>query len=43
VYIEKEEFTIEAVVESANIGDGTRIWHFAHVREEAKIGENCNL
>jgi len=30
-----------AVVETDNIGDGTRIWHFAHVREEAKIGENC--
>jgi UDP-2-acetamido-3-amino-2,3-dideoxy-glucuronate N-acetyltransferase len=30
-----------AVVESDNVGDGTRIWHFAHVREGAKIGENC--
>ena len=30
-----------AVVESNNIGDGTRIWHFAHVREKARIGENC--
>ena len=30
-----------AVVESDIIGDGTRIWHFAHVREGAKIGKNC--
>ncbi len=30
-----------AVVESDNIGDGTKIWHFAHVREKARIGENC--
>jgi len=25
------------------IGDGTNIWHYAHVREKAKIGKNCNL
>lgn len=30
-----------AVVESDNIGEGTKIWHFAHVREGAKIGESC--
>lgn len=30
-----------AVVESDHIGDGTKIWHFAHVREGAKIGRNC--
>jgi len=30
-----------AVVESDNVGDGTKIWHFAHVREKAKIGKNC--
>lgn len=30
-----------AVVESDDIGDGTKIWHFAHVREAAKIGKNC--
>lgn len=30
-----------AVVESDHIGDGTKIWHFAHVREKAKIGKNC--
>ncbi|MFP3946661.1 MAG: acyltransferase [Archaeoglobaceae archaeon] len=30
-----------AVVESEDIGEGTRIWHFAHVRERARIGKNC--
>jgi len=30
-----------AVVESDNIGEGTKIWHFAHVREKAKIGKSC--
>jgi len=32
-----------AVVESEEIGEGTRIWHFAHIREKAKIGRNCNI
>ena len=30
-----------AVVESEAIGEGTKIWHFAHVRAGAKIGGNC--
>ena len=30
-----------AIVESENIGEGTKIWHFAHIREKAKIGKNC--
>ncbi len=32
-----------AVVESDEIGEGTRIWHFAHVRKGSKIGKNCNI
>lgn len=32
-----------AVVEDAKIGDGTHIWHFAHVRNNAKIGKHCNI
>jgi len=31
------------VEEGAEIGEGTRIWHFAHVRSGAKIGKNCNI
>lgn len=34
----------KAVVEDhVEIGSGTNIWHFAHVRTKAKIGKNCNL
>lgn len=32
-----------ALVESNEIGEGTRIWHFAHVRENGVIGTNCNI
>lgn len=32
-----------AIVESEAIGAGTKIWHFAHVRAEAKIGKNCTI
>jgi UDP-2-acetamido-3-amino-2,3-dideoxy-glucuronate N-acetyltransferase len=33
-----------AVVDKgAQIGEGTRIWHFCHVMEEAVIGRNCNI
>jgi len=32
-----------AIVESEDIGDGTRIWHFVHVRDGAKIGKDCNI
>ncbi|MEA5598801.1 acyltransferase [Rivularia sp. UHCC 0363] len=31
------------VDERAEIGDGTKIWHFCHVFGKAKIGSNCNL
>lgn len=27
----------------ASVGAGTRIWHLAHVREDAMIGEYCNI
>lgn len=31
------------VDEGAQIGDGTRIWHFCHVMPSARIGKNCVL
>lgn len=31
------------VDEGAEIGEGTKVWHFAHVQKGAKIGENCIL
>lgn len=27
----------------AEVGDGTKIWHFSHVMNGAKVGRNCNL
>lgn len=32
-----------ALVETGQIGEGTRIWAFAHVMKEASIGTNCNI
>lgn len=31
------------VAVTAVVGDGTRIWHLAQVREEAAVGSNCNI
>jgi len=33
----------KAMVESDKIGDGTRIWAFAHVLPGARIGADCNI
>jgi acetyltransferase-like isoleucine patch superfamily enzyme len=32
-----------ALVESQQIGQGTRIWAFTHVMKDVTIGENCNV
>ena len=31
------------VADTATIGDGTRIWHLAQVREGATVGSNCTI
>lgn len=31
------------VDDGAEIGSGTKIWHFCHVMSRAKIGEGCNI
>ena len=31
------------VDEPCQIGEGTVVWHFSHVRENAKIGKNCTI
>lgn len=33
----------QALVETKDIGSGTRIWAFSHVMSGAKIGRNCNI
>lgn len=32
-----------ALVETEQIGEGTRIWAFAHVMKDVSIGTNCNI
>jgi acetyltransferase-like isoleucine patch superfamily enzyme len=33
----------KSIVESKLIGEGTKIWAFAHVMQGARIGKNCNI
>ena len=33
----------QALCESSTIGEGTRIWAFAHVLPDARIGADCNI
>lgn len=33
----------QALCESATVGEGTRVWAFAHVLPGARIGRDCNL
>jgi UDP-2-acetamido-3-amino-2,3-dideoxy-glucuronate N-acetyltransferase len=33
----------QAIVESPHIGEGTRIWAFAHILPRAVIGKDCNI
>jgi len=33
----------QGLAESDHIGEGTRIWAFAHVLKGAKVGEHCNI
>lgn len=41
----KDYFVHESayVDEPCEIGPGTKIWHFAHVMSNSRIGQNCNL
>ncbi len=43
--MKKDYFVHETAVidEGAQIGKGTKIWHFCHVMSKSKIGENCSL
>ncbi|MCP4724885.1 MAG: N-acetyltransferase [bacterium] len=42
--MEKPFFAHEkAIVDSDNIGKGTKIWAFTHVLKGAQIGEDCNI
>ncbi len=32
-----------AICESSSVGDGTKVWAFAHVMDGAVVGQSCNL
>lgn len=36
-------FHPNSLVESPHVGDGTRVWAFAHILPGARIGEDCNI
>ncbi len=42
---EKNYFVHESsyVDEGAEIGEGTKVWHFSHILPGAKVGRNCNI
>lgn len=42
---DKQYFVHETALvdEGAEIGAGTKIWHFSHIMAPALIGENCNI
>ena len=33
----------QAIVETPHVGEGTRVWAFAHVLAGAVIGRDCNI
>src|SRR5688572_29519687 len=33
----------QALVESADVGRGTRVWAFAHILPGARVGADCNI
>lgn len=39
----KRRFHRLALVESKHVGEGTRVWAFAHVLKGARIGADCNV
>ena len=43
--MDKNYFVHESsyVDEGAEIGEGTKIWHFSHIMPGSKIGKNCNI
>lgn len=42
---EKDYFVHETALvdEGAEVGAGTKIWHFSHIMAGSKIGRNCNI
>ena len=43
IFVNKSFFHPTAIVESNRIGQGTRVWAYAHVQDGARVGDNCNV
>jgi len=43
IYKAKKLYSTADVSAVATVGAGTNIWHLAHVREDAAIGQGCNI
>mgnify|MGYP001769933355 CR=1 FL=1 len=43
--MDKKYFAHESAIidNGAQIGDGTKIWHFSHIMTNCRIGKNCNI
>lgn len=43
--IEKDDYFVHshALCESSNVGRGTRVWAFAHILPQARLGSDCNV
>jgi UDP-2-acetamido-3-amino-2,3-dideoxy-glucuronate N-acetyltransferase len=43
--MEKKYYAHETAIidDGAEIGEGTKIWHYSHIAKGAKIGKNCKL
>jgi acetyltransferase-like isoleucine patch superfamily enzyme len=44
-FMESQSYFVhpKAFVETQQVGEGTRIWAFAHVMQDAVIGKHCNI
>ena len=41
--IRSEQVHPQAIVECETIGEGSRVWAFAHVMKGASLGKDCNV
>ncbi|MES2566581.1 MAG: DapH/DapD/GlmU-related protein [Bacteroidota bacterium] len=39
----KPFFHENSIIETADIGEDTRVWAFVHILKDVKIGKNCNI
>ena len=44
-HVQQKYFKHETAIvdDGADIGEGTKVWHYSHICAGAKIGKNCNI